>query len=151
MKTNRILITLAAAAVTLGAGVLRPSSDEVAVERAVADYVESLYEVRPELVERSVHPDLAKRGFVLREGAYHEVTMTYDQLLALAAQWNAGGRVDPERAVKEIVVFDVLDQTASAKLVASWGVDYLQLAKYDGQWKIVNVLWQVPPRLQNGE
>lgn len=42
-------------------------------------------------------------------------------------------------------MFDVLDQTASAKLTAMWGVDYFHLAKYDGQWKIVNILWQEPP------
>jgi hypothetical protein len=34
---------------------------------------------------------------------------------------------------------------ASAKLVAAWGVDYLRLAKYDGRWMIVNVLWRSPP------
>jgi hypothetical protein len=40
----------------------------------------------------------------------------------------------------------VLDQTASAKLTASWGIDYLLLAKYDGRWMITHVLWQTPPR-----
>jgi len=44
-----------------------------------------------------------------------------------------------------VTVLDALDQTASAKLVADWGVDYLHLARYDGRWKIVNVLWQSPP------
>jgi hypothetical protein len=54
--------------------------------------------------------------------------------------------VDPERAPKEIRILDLLDQTASAKLIAHWGVDYFHLAKYDGRWMIVNVLWQTPPR-----
>lgn len=35
---------------------------------------------------------------------------------------------------------------AAAKVTAWWGTDYLQLAKYDGQWMIVHVLWQSPPR-----
>jgi Putative lumazine-binding len=39
----------------------------------------------------------------------------------------------------------VLDKTAAAKIVAFWGIDYMQLAKYDGQWKIVNILWQAHP------
>ena len=147
MKTRtRIVTVLMVSGITLAAGAGRMSPDEIAVERAVADYVESLYEVRPELVERSVHPQLTKRGFVIRDGAYHEVTMTYEQLLSLAGQWNASGRVDPATAVKEIVVYDVLDQTASAKIVAEWGVDYLHLARYGDEWKIINVLWQVPPQ-----
>lgn len=38
------------------------------------------------------------------------------------------------------------NQTASAKLTAWWGTDYLLLAKYDGRWMIRQVLWQSPPR-----
>ena len=38
-----------------------------------------------------------------------------------------------------------LDQTATVKLVAQWGVDYMHLARYDGRWKVVNVLWQSAP------
>jgi len=29
--------------------------------------------------------------------------------------------------------------------VAWWGIDYLQLARYNGKWMIVNVMWQSPP------
>jgi hypothetical protein len=34
------------------------------------------------------------------------------------------------------VLFDVQDQTASAKLTAWWGTDYLLLAKDHGRWII---------------
>jgi hypothetical protein len=30
---------------------------------------------------------------------------------------------------------------ASLRTDAYWGVDYMHLAKIDGEWKIVNVLW----------
>jgi hypothetical protein len=36
----------------------------------------------------------------------------------------------------EVVVLDVLDQTATAKVIASWGIDLL-MGKYDGKWKTV--------------
>jgi hypothetical protein len=39
----------------------------------------------------------------------------------------------------------VLDQTASAKLEAWWGIDHVHLAKFDGKWMIVNVAWQTFP------
>ena len=35
--------------------------------------------------------------------------------------------------------------TAVARLDAEWGVDYFQLAKIDGRWMIVNVIWQTYP------
>ena len=39
----------------------------------------------------------------------------------------------------------MLDQTAAAKVHAWWGADYLLMAEYEGQWKIVQVLRQSPP------
>lgn len=146
------LIIVSAAGTGVGAGKLERIADmamveRAAVERAVLDYAESLYERKPELVDRGVHPELAKRGFGRNaDGAYRESTMTFAQLRSLADRWNAQGRVNPATARKQVVVLDLLDQTASAKLVAEWGIDYLHLAKYDGEWKIVNVLWQVEPR-----
>lgn len=56
----------------------------------------------------------------------------------------APASVDHERAVKTPCSVRVLDMTptmASVRTDAFWGVDYMHLAKLDGQWTIVNVLW----------
>jgi hypothetical protein len=71
--------------------------------------------------------------------------MTFAQLIDLTKSYNKNGQV-PEDAPKEVVVFDIADQTASAKVTAIWGIDYLHLAKYEGKWKIINILWQTPPK-----
>ena len=145
-RAATIFAILAMAATTLGAGRAQQNADRLAVERAVLDYVEALYEVKPELVDRGVHPSLAKRGFGrAQDGSYRESTMSFAQLRSLAERWNTAGRVNARTAPKQVVVLDLLDKAASAKLTASWGVDYMHLAKYDGEWKIVNVLWQAPP------
>jgi hypothetical protein len=44
------------------------NEDREAVQRAALDYVESIYDVDPAKVERSVHPELAKRGFYVKKG-----------------------------------------------------------------------------------
>ena len=117
--------------------------DREAVKQAVLDYVEGVYNVDPSRIERSVHPDLAKGGFFQKEGetSYSFTSMTYAQMVELSKNYNKDGRM-PQDAPREIIIFDVLDQIASVKLVAWWGIDYMHLAKYDGKWKIVNVLWQ---------
>ena len=122
-------------------------ADREAVRQAALDYVEGVYEVAPARIERSVHPDLVKRGFYIKKGetAYSFSPMTFAELVNLAKTYNKAGRV-PKDAPKEVTVLDVLDQTASVKLVAVWGVDYMHLAKYDGKWMIVNILWQSPPK-----
>ncbi len=120
-------------------------ADRRGVKEAVLDYVEALYQVQPERIERSVHPKLWKRGYWNDDGVYKLRPMTFEQLVALAGRWNKDGKNAGPTSPKEIVIYEVLDQTASAKLVAEWGIDYFHLAKVDGRWMIMNVMWQSPP------
>lgn len=122
------------------------ASDRAGVRQAATDYVEALYQVDSMRVVRSVHPDLVKYGYYPRDGTYRGTPMTYTELKQLAATWNEDQkRVDPDTATKEVVVLDVLDKTASAKIVAHWGIDYMHLAKVDGKWMIRQILWQSHP------
>ena len=69
--------------------------DRAAVERAVKDYVEGIYQVKPELVERGVHADLAKLGFWRADETTEyrgPMSMTKEQLVELSKEWNAEGR-----------------------------------------------------------
>ena len=121
-------------------------ADKEAVRQAALDYVEGLYTADTSRIERSVHKNLTKRGFWRdpAETTYKpESVMTFDQLMKLTASWNKDGKRDT--SIKEVVVYDVQDQTASAKIAAMWGTDYMQLAKYDGRWQIINILWQAHP------
>lgn len=147
MRTARWIA--AASAVTLATltGAAQAPADREAVRQAALDYVEGIYSVQPERIERSVHPSLVKRGFYKKDASapYAEMPMTYEQLVKLAASWNKDGKRDT--SIKEVAVLDVLDQTAVAKVTASWGIDHMLLGKYDGRWKIVQILWQShPPR-----
>lgn len=129
------------------------SNDKDLVYAAVEDYVEALYLVQPERIKKSVHPELMKKGFWKGKdkSAYdYEGIMTFDQLVDLAGKWNAKGWL-PKDAIKKIEIYDVQDQTASAKLTAHWGTDYFQLAKFEGKWMIVNILWQGPLTTQQGK
>ena len=141
-----IFMIIAFAMVWPAATRAQSNTEKEAVKQAVLDYVEGIYEVDHKRIERSVHPELAKRGFFVKKGetAYTGTPMTFAQLVELAKTYNKGGRV-PKDAPKEVVIYDVLDQTASAKLTAVRGIDYMHLAKYDGKWMIVNILWQTPP------
>jgi hypothetical protein len=122
------------------------AADRDLVYAAVEDYVDGLYLVQPDRIKKSVHPELMKKGYWKakdKTGYAYEGIMTFDQLVELAGKWNAKGWL-PKDAVKKIDIFDVQDQTASAKLTAHWGTDYFQLAKTDGKWMIINILWQGP-------
>ncbi|HEY0740760.1 MAG TPA: nuclear transport factor 2 family protein [Chryseosolibacter sp.] len=122
------------------------STDKELVYAAVEDYVDALYLVQPDRIKKSVHPELMKKGFWKgkdKTDYTYQGVMTFNDLVKLAETWNAKGWLAKD-AVKKIEIYDVQDQTASAKLTAYWGTDYFQLAKFDGKWMIVNILWQGP-------
>ena len=116
------------------------------VRLAALDYLEGIYNAEPDRIRRSVHPTLVKRGFSRQagSGAYTESPMTFEQLLKVAETWNREKKRDT--SIKDVKVLDVLDQTAVAQVRAAWGVDHMLLAKYDGRWQIVQILWQSPPK-----
>jgi hypothetical protein len=129
----------------------RPATDEERVRQVALDYVEALYEVKPERIERSVHPNLVKYGFWRKDEAtpYKGMAMTKAQLVELAKKWNAKGDQADAGSVKKVEILDLMDQTAVVKVTAVWGVDHMQLAVIDGTWQILHILWQSHPAKQD--
>lgn len=128
---------------------LHTASEYDSVKAAILDYVDGLYQADSTRIVRSVAKDLKKVGywFNKRDSAYVDnAQMTYNQLVSLAARWNKDGSRVTKDSPKDIVIYEIYDKTASARLVAEWGIDFFQLGKFDGKWQIVNVLWQSPPK-----
>lgn len=122
--------------------------DEKLVKAAITDYVEGLYLADSKRIEKSVDPTMRKIGYWYNseEKAYRDnLSMTYEQLVKLASNWNKNGNRADKNTVKKIEIYDVNTKTASAKLTAAWGVDYFHLSKVNDQWKIMNVIWQSIP------
>lgn len=142
------LVLLAGALVSARAVRAQSAADSAGVRAAALDYVEAIYRVDTTRIVRSVRPELAKRGYFVPRGKteYASEPMTYAELIGVARSWNKAGRVDPETAPRVVQILDLQDQTASVKLTAHWGTDYMHMARYDGRWMIVNILWQTPPR-----
>ncbi|MEM7414581.1 MAG: nuclear transport factor 2 family protein [Gemmatimonadota bacterium] len=119
--------------------------DRAGVERAALDYLEGFYEGSEDKIRRGVHPDVLKFGFARSDGGYDQVPMSFAQMIQFANNVRDTEQFPAADAPKRVELLDVLDQTAVAKVYAWWGSDYLSMAKYDGEWKIVQVLWQTPP------
>ncbi len=146
MRRNLFLTFLLLAVISMTAQA-QNEADRDSVRLAVLDYVEGVYDGDTSRIERSVHPEMAKIGYSRRrnEEQYQPGTkMTFAQLIDVTKTFNKDKWI-PKDAPKDVVVYEVLDQTAVAKLTAVWGIDYMHLAKYDGKWKIVNVIWQSHP------
>ena len=149
----RLLIALCLLAPTVGFAQLPApkhipptSADSQAVRRAAMNYLEGFYEGDTAKLVQALRPDMFKYGFWKAKDStrYAGERMSYDEAIAYARKMRADNRKTPATAPKEVLVYDVQDQTASAKVRAWWGTDYLLLGKYDGRWMISHVLWQGP-------
>ncbi len=116
---------------------IRSTVDPATRGRIVAaclDYVEGWYQGDVQRLRRVLHPDLAKRkveaGPTLR-------TVTAEALMA-----NAKARpLAPGRRML-VEVLDVDGDLATAKIVSPLFLDYVHLALWNGEWKILNVVWR---------
>ena len=124
------------------------AADSAAVRRAVLDYVEGFYEGDSTKFVRSVRPDVFKYGFWRPRDStsYQGEQMKFAEFNAFANQVKASGRKAPPTTRKDVTLFDVQNRTASAKLTAYWGTDYLLLGKFGDTWMVTSVLWQSPPK-----
>jgi len=118
------------------------------VTNAVKDYVDAFYYGDTSKIHRSINVNVVKYGYYMPKGKtiYEGEPMPFKEMIDYAAGVKKRGvSPDVEKFPKKIEVFDVQDQTASAKLTAWWGTDYILLARLNNRWMITHVLWQSPP------
>lgn len=141
-KTNRRFFLLASLVFSGFVAPAQEADEKQKVERAILNYVEAFYEADTAKAYESIARDLAKRGYYTpKEGGMREAKMSFEQLVQLAKRWKSSQTITPETP-KKITVFEILDKIATAKVEAKWGIDYFHLARLDGKWTIINVIWQ---------
>jgi len=119
--------------------------DRQAITQAAVDYAESWYTGDPARMERALHPELAKRIVVTRDGKSRLEQMGA-MTLVQGVKSGAGKNTPKEKMLKDVTILDTFGNTASVKLVMSGWIDYMHVAKYNGRWVIVNVLWETNPK-----
>jgi hypothetical protein len=120
-------------------------ADRAAIKQTALDYIEGWYEGNPERMERALHPDLAKR--IVRTNAQGQSQLGQMSAMGLVQGVKRGGGKDTprEKQQRDVTILDVYGNAASVKIVASDWIDYLHIAKFNGRWVIVNVLWELKP------
>jgi hypothetical protein len=142
-----IIFVLLAMTLTVGAR-HRQATDESAAIRATAlDYVEGWYTGDAARMERALHPELAKR-IVNTNPQNARSSLNQQSAMTLVQSTRNGGGKDtpPEQMQKDVVILDVYQNAASVRATMSGWIDYMHMAKWNGRWVIVNVLWELKPK-----
>jgi hypothetical protein len=122
-----------------------PASDSAAIRQAALDYIEGYYQGDGPRMERALHPELAKR--IVRTGPNGRSQLGQMSAMTLVQGTRAGGGRDIPAAEQraDVRILDIYRNAASARIDAAGWVDYLHLARWNGRWVIVNVLWELHP------
>jgi hypothetical protein len=123
------------------------SADTTAIRSTALDYVEGWYEGNAERMGRALHPELVKRIAVRDTTTGKTMVQGMGSSVLVNSTRHGYGKETPkERQQKEISVLDVFGNVASVKAVMADWVDYMHMARIDGRWMIVNVLWERKPK-----
>jgi putative lumazine-binding protein len=138
-----VLLLLAAGA---GASGAQSAADSAAIRSTALDYVEGWYEGNPERMARAVHPELVKRIVVSDTATGQSVLQNMGATALVNGTRHGYGKSTPrERQQKEVRILDIFGNAAIARATMADWIDYMQLAKVNGRWVIVNVLWERKP------
>jgi hypothetical protein len=133
--------------VSVSPGFAVSPDEETAIRETALNYIEGWYEGNADRMDEALHPDLAKRlvythpktGGSLLNGATKSLMLEYTR--------GGGGSDTPEDQIKnEVTILDTHGNMASVKIVSIDFVDYLHIVKWNGEWKILNVLWESLPK-----
>ena len=143
---NKLLL-LGLAASLLGSAVAaqaQTQTDSAALRMAALDYIDGWYAGDAARMERALHPELAKRMAYIDRGRSRLIQMT---AMTLVQSTRAGGGSDIPAAERNnlVKILDIYGNTASVRVDAGGWVDYMHIVKWNGEWKIINVLWENAP------
>lgn len=122
------------------------SADSAGIRSAALDYIEGWYNADASRMERALHPALAKRIVETDPKSKKSVLGQMGAKELVQHTRTGGGKDTPaQRRQADVSILDIYQGAGSAKVIASDWVDYLHLARWNGRWVIVNVLWELKP------
>jgi hypothetical protein len=136
------LLTLAALPSLLSA---QTAADSTAIRTAALDYIDGWYAGDAARMERALHPELAKRIVETDPRGYSRLGQQSAMTLVQGTRRGGGKDLPADQRRNEVRILDVYGNAASVRVRAATWVDYMHMAKSNGRWVIVNVLWELDP------
>jgi hypothetical protein len=122
------------------------SADSAAIRSTALDYIDGWYTNNAARMERALHPKLAKRMvWADSTGKSQLVDLT---ALELVQGTRSHPPVPPAERRKDVQILSMFGNAAVVQIDATEWVDYLQQIKWNGSWKIINVVWENRPEKQ---
>ncbi len=123
------------------------TSDKTQIETTLNNYIDAFYKGDTIKLKEAIKPRLNKFGYWKNEtsGNYeYYAHMSYDKAMDFVQKMKDDGKTRDENKIRNVEVLDIGNHIASAKVTATWGIDYVLLSKDEGKWMIEQVIWEGP-------
>lgn len=115
------------------------AADSAAIRATALNYIEGWYSGDGDRMASALHPELAKRIVESSASGWSRLdNMSAAQLIDATRNRNAGAK-----GRSDVVILDIFRNVAAVRVDADSWIDYMHLARWNGEWKIVNVLWEL--------
>jgi putative lumazine-binding protein len=146
MRTATLVLStlfLASGALFAQDAVKPADADAAAIKATALDYAQGWYEGSGERMERALHPELAKRMVFADKEGHNRLSQMSAMTLVQATREGHGKDTPKDQQQADVTILEHFQNVAIVKTEMKGWIDYMEMAKWNGQWKIVNVLWEV--------
>ncbi len=117
--------------------------EESLIKSKALDYIEGWFEASVERMSGCLHPDLSKRGlFFVKETGRNRFGIHSASTLVEGTRLGKGKKYRKDQRNIGVMILDISGNMSSVKVTCNLTIEYLHLVKYDGEWRVINVLWE---------
>lgn len=142
MRSWSLMLLLVAAVPPLSA---QSAADSAAIRETAMDYMMGWYTGDTVRMGRALHPDLAKRIVQAGQDGVQRLNNMGKPQLVEGTRRGFGKETPADQRTADARILDIFGNTASVRATMTNWIDYMHMAKWNGRWVIVNVLWEMKP------
>lgn len=119
------------------------AADSAAIRATALNYIEGWYEGNGERMKSALHPKLAKRMVYPDQIGKSALNDQTAETLIQGTRRGGGSSTPAAQQRTEVTILDIYGNAASVRVDAGDWIDYLHIVRFDTEWKIINVLWEL--------
>lgn len=144
-ENMRVVVFLSVVFISISAADLaaQQPADSAAIRAAALDYIEGWFSGDAVRMRRALHSELVKRILVTDDETGRDwIDGMGVSKLVEGTRHGFGTEVPEDQRRTDVTILDITGRAASVKVHAGRWVDYMHLVHANGEWKILNVLWE---------
>jgi hypothetical protein len=144
-KTSYLLLTLGLIITVQSKA--QTIADTTGIKETVMNYIEGFYTADADRMEKALHYDLAKRYVTPERNGRNYVQNMTAMMLYQVTKMQEDKSVENGKLKCDIKISEIYGNVAIVRAETDFFtfIDFIQLGKIDGEWKIVNVIWERKP------